>query len=200
MTSDTLIAARPAGLRQWRWRMAFAGSMFATAGIMLWTNRPWPTGLLLLLLPILFAAPMMREARRKREAEGEASEALARFDRRRITAVFAYIGCMAVAANLGHAAGRGSDLLWLIALPPILPFLWLIWAMERYIAEEADEYLRHRAVTAALIGLAATLALANVWGTLEIFALVPHAGAWWAIPVFFVTADSARGWLTMRGR
>lgn len=181
------------------WRIAFVVCMFGTAGIMLWTNRPWPLGLLLLALPVLFAAPMMREKNLSREAKGEASPALARYDRRVMIAVLVYIACMIGAANLGKAIGHGSALLWPVALLPALPIVAVVWAMGRYLAEETDEYLRHQAIISALIGLAGILVLATVWGFLEIFGLVPHGGGWWAVPAFAVFRDLARAWLKARG-
>jgi hypothetical protein len=178
----------------------FVAAMLATAAMLVLTNAPRPFGLLLLLLPVLFAVPMVREAHRAREAKGEASRALARYDDRVMAAVLIYLACMIGAANLAHAVSRGSILLWPIGLLPTLPILAVVWAMRRYLAEETDEYLRHQAVTAALIGLAALLVLATAWGFLEIFGLVPHAGAWWAVPVFVVLRDSVRAWLKVRNR
>lgn len=190
--SETSIAASSTGLQPWRWRLAFAASMFGAAILLVTTGAPREFGLVLLILPVLFAAPMMQEANRRRTAQGEGSPALARYDRRAMIAVLVYLGCLLGATNLGHAVGSGSPLLWFVALLPMLPIVAVVWAMMRYLAEETDEYLRHRAVTAALIGLAAILVLATVWGFLETFALVPHVPGWWVVPAFVFVRDLAR--------
>ncbi len=65
---------------------------------------------------------------------------------------------------------------------------------------EAGEFLRQRAIHAALIGLVAVLVLATVWGALELFRLVPHAAGWWAVPAFAVARDTPKTSLRTMGR
>ena len=197
--SNTLIRTLFARSRHWRWRITFVVAMFATAAIIIWADQP-KMAPMLLLLPVLFALPMWHEAQLKRTEEGEPSRALAEYDLRTFVAVFAYIACMGGAVSLGKAIEPGSPLLWAVALVPTLPILAVIWAMGRYLAEETDEFLRHRAINAALIATAAVLALATVWGTLELFTLVPHAAGWWAVPAFVVARDIAKAWLKASGR
>jgi len=173
--------------------------MLGTAATVAWVDTPKLVPLLL-LLPALFAIPMWREAQIGRMAEGEPSPALAEHDLRTLMAVFAYIACMGGAVTAGNAIGPDSPWLWAVALVPTLPILVIIWAMVRYLAEETDEFLRHRAVNSALIGGAAVLSLASVWGTLELFKLVPHAAGWLAVPTFAVARDIAKVWLKAPGR
>lgn len=198
--SDISTTTAPAGLRHWRWRIAFVVAMFGTAAIGIWAGRPQWMGYLLLLLPVLFALPMWHEAQLKRTEEGEPSPALADYDMRTLMALFVYIACVAGAVSLSKAIGTGSPWLWAVALVPSLPILAVIWAMGRYLAEETDEFLRHRTINAALIATGAVLALATVWGTLELFKLVPHAAGWWAVPAFVVARDVAKAWLKATGR
>ena len=56
--------------------------------------------------------------------------------------------------------------------------------MARLLAEEEDEYQRHRHVRASLFGLGTLLTLATIWGFFEQFDLVPHVPTWAAVPVF----------------
>ena len=197
--SDALLQNLSARSRHWRWRFAFAVTMFSTAAVVALANQP-KLAPLLLILPALFALPMWNEAQLDRKQQGEPSPALAEHDLRTLMAVFAYVFCMGAAVALGKAIGPGSPWLWLVALLPTLPILFIIWAMGRYLAEETDEFLRHRAVNAALIGLAAVLVLATVWGTFEQFKLVPHAPGWWLVPAFAVARDTAKAWLKATGR
>jgi hypothetical protein len=78
--------------------------------------------------------------------------------------------------------------------------LGIVWLMARYLAEEPDEYLRHLAVTSALIGLAIVLVVATVWGFLENLGLVGHVWSWYAVPLFAVAYALGRAWLKARGR
>jgi hypothetical protein len=199
VTGGTLLHGLAARARHWRWRLAFVVAMFGTAAVVALANQP-KLAPLLVVLPALFGLPMWREAQLDRKQQGEPSPALAEHDLRTLMAVFAYIACMGGAVALGKAIGPGSPWLWLVALLPILPILAIIWTMGRYLAEETDEFLRHRAVNAALIGLAAVLVLATVWGTLELFGLVPHAASWWLVPAFAVARDAGKAWLRATGR
>lgn len=173
--------------------------MLGTAATVAWGDMP-KLAPLFLLLPMLLAIPMWHESQLDRKAEGEPSPALAEHDMRTLMAVFAYIACMGGAVTAGKAIGPDSPWLWVVALVPTLPILVIIWAMARYLAEETDEFLRHRAIISALIGTAAVLALATVWGTLELFKLVPHAAGWLAVPAFAVARDVAKAWLKATGR
>lgn len=199
MTSATLLQTLSARSRHWRWRLAFMVAMFGTAAVVAFANRPaWAP--MLLILPMLFALPMWNEAQLDRKELGEPSPALAEHDLRTLMAVFAYLLCLGAAVALGKAIGAGSPWLWVVALLPTLPILGVIWAMGRYLVEETDEFLRHRAINAALIGLAAVLVLGTVWGMFEQFKLVPHAPGWWVVPVFAVARDTAKAWLRATGR
>ena len=197
--NDTTVRNFAVRSRYWRWRFAFVVAMLGTAATVAWADMP-KLAPLLLLWPVLFALPMWHEAQLDRKAEGEPSAALAEHDLRTLMAVFAYIACMGGAVMAGKAIGPDSPWLWTVALLPSLPILVVIWAMARYLAEETDEFLRHRAINSALIGAAAVLALATVWGTLELFKLVPHAAGWLAVPAFAVARDIAKAWLKATGR
>ncbi len=72
----------------------------------------------------------------------------------------------------------GGSLLVTLALLPAIPLVGVIVVLGLYLSEETDEFIRHRHVVAMLIGLGALLAVATIWGFLQV------AGAADAPPVF----------------
>ncbi|TMM48315.1 hypothetical protein [Qipengyuania marisflavi] len=99
-------------------------------------------------------------------------------------ASLAYILGLGIAVTLWRNYELADGITFLLALMPIIPILAMIWVMARYLKEETDEYLRHRAVTASLVGLAAVLGVGSFWGFLETFELVPHVPGWWSVPIW----------------
>src|ERR1039457_6978014 len=91
--------------------------------------------------------------------------------------------CLAVSAISGWfgwgppKAGLG---LYLAAGSPALPIGVAIFAMGRYVGEEADEFLRMVKVKAMLIGTGLTMFTCTAWGFLAQYAHV------WALPLYFV--------------
>lgn len=75
---------------------------------------------------------------------------------------------------------------YVAAVAPALPLLGVIYAVGRYIVEEADEFARLKVVLAVLGGLGFTLAVTTVWGFLEAFAGVEHLTSYWVFPIFCV--------------
>jgi hypothetical protein len=75
----------------------------------------------------------------------------------------------AVRAWLKTSPPSGA-LLYGAAVLPALPILAAIWAVGRYIVEEADEYRRKLLVESILWATGITLAGTTVWGFLETFA------------------------------
>jgi hypothetical protein len=68
----------------------------------------------------------------------------------------------------------------------VIPIIGMIVTMARLLVEETDEYQRMRIVRASLVATGLLLAIASVWGFLEMFELVPHVWAWAAFPVWAV--------------
>jgi hypothetical protein len=56
--------------------------------------------------------------------------------------------------------------------------------MGLYLREETDEFERAIQAEAALWASGGMLALATIWGFLELFELVPHIQTWWAFPIW----------------
>ena len=76
----------------------------------------------------------------------------------------------------------------------------MIYVMARYLREEQDEYLRHRAVNASLVGLACVLGVGSFWGFLETFELVAHVPGWWSVPVWAIGMGAAQAWMAIGNR
>lgn len=142
------------------------------------------TPFILFALNFLLLIPMIRSARQWQEDKGAMSPALRSYNRRFLGFSALYMVVMLVASTLFDRIAEGSPILWALALAPALAAMGMIWAMYRYIREEKDEFLRQRAVNAAMIGLAFVLVLGTVWGFLETFGLVPHVWAWWVFPAW----------------
>ena len=91
--------------------------------------------------------------------------------------------------------GVSGPLAYGLALIPGLGAAGLVWSTGKLIAETQDEFLRMLAIRQQLIATGFAMATACVWGTLELFNLVPHVEAFyiiilWSIGVFVgVTAN-----------
>ncbi|QZH76089.1 MAG: hypothetical protein JY451_05895 [Erythrobacter sp.] len=156
---------------------------------------PW----ILMALNMVLLVPMGRAAMRQQEAKGAISPALRRYNARALASMALYAVAMIGAGNLHDSVAEGSSLMWLLALVPVLPVIGLIWAMYRYYHEETDEFLRHRHVTAALVGLLLVLLLGTVWGFLEMFGLVPQVWNWWVVPVWAIGLGLGTCWPRREG-
>lgn len=156
------------------------------------------TGFLLFSASMILIVPYLRGITRKRECVG--SDAGARYTKRIGTSSALYVLGLGIAITLDRKFDLAGSEAFLIALLPVLPIFGMIWAMARYITEEKDEFLRHRAVIASLFGLALLLGIASFWGFLEQFGLVPHAFGWWALPIWALGMGMGQGWQSLRYR
>jgi hypothetical protein len=195
MTGDILGIRVP---QSWLWAVAYfsaLGAMVADAHLKL-LDDPWHW--LLKVLVVVLVVPFLISARRQAKEEGPVSHALDTLNARVVTGVFALILVFGAGATLYRELPDGSPWLWPLGLATAVPLLFVIWSMGRYLAEERDEYLRHLAVTSALIGLAVVLVFATVWGFLENLGLVPHMWTWLLVPLFCAANGIGRGWLKAR--
>lgn len=94
---------------------------------------------------------------------------------------------------------KGAALVALAVLPA-LPIVGIIGVIGLYIVEERDEFLRQRAVTGMLAGVAVMLALACVWGFLEEAEVVAHLPAYWAFVIWCAGWGMAQCTLALRDR
>lgn len=152
-----------------------------------------PTGFILLAIATgALIIPMRR-------AGACTSAAMATYNRRVLLSSFGYVLGLGIAVTLWNGYELSRPLVFAISLLPTLPTFGIIWAMARYIAEERDEYLRHRRIMASLVALGFVLAIGIFWGFLEMFELVPHIWAWWVLPVWALGLGMAQLWQKVRG-
>jgi hypothetical protein len=103
-----------------------------------------------------------------------------RYMRRFWPATAAYVVAIGLATWLIPDGAHASPLTVGIALLPGLGVVAMIWAMARLLIELDDEYLKLLEVRKALAATGVVLAVASVWGLLELYTDVPK------LPVFFV--------------
>jgi hypothetical protein len=97
-----------------------------------------------------------------------------------------YVGAIMLASRLLHKHAQVSPGAILIALIPGLAVVGMIWAIGRLLMELDDEYLRLLEVRKAIFATGITLAVASVWGLLEIFTNVPKLPVFWALPIWAI--------------
>jgi hypothetical protein len=136
------------------------------------------------VLVAAFTYTLFRAGERRAIAAGNFSPAMGRYNRRMLTAGAIYVVGLFTAIWVHDELQPNGPAAFAVAFLPSIGVLWMVWAMGRLLAEETDEYLRHRMVRASLFGLGTLLTLATVWGFFEQFDLVPHVPAWAAVPVF----------------
>ncbi|MEM7689780.1 MAG: hypothetical protein AAF291_12230 [Pseudomonadota bacterium] len=125
------------------------------------------------------------------------SKALVRYNKRFLIASLGYVAGMLIAAAIYNRGMPPGPLGYAVSLLPTLPVLAMIVIMARYLMEETDEYLRHRASLSSLIGLGVVLVLGTVWGFLETFGLAPHIWAWWVMPAWAIGLGIGQGVLSL---
>lgn len=108
------------------------------------------------------------------------NQAYRRYLRRFWPATGLYVLAIALATWLIPDDAHASPLAIGIALLPGLGVLAMMWAIARLLIELDDEYLKMLEVRKALIATAFALAVASVWGILELYTDVPR------LPVFFM--------------
>jgi hypothetical protein len=188
------------GRRPAFWATCFLLSFAGLAALRLTGAIEGPAVLLLALVPMAMLFPLVRSAERAQAEQGCASPAIRRYNRGMLAAASFYVLGLGLAITLHRNFTLGVATTWVIAFLPILPIFAMIWVMARYLREESDEYLRHRAIVAALVGLGFVLGLGSFWGFLETFGLVPHAPGWWAVPIWAIGVGSAQLWMRARER
>lgn len=108
---------------------------------------------------------------------------------RTATVAATYIVSMLVAAYLIGNVGVSRPLALALALIPGLAMAGMFWNTLSMITATKDEFMRMLAVRQQLIAAGFAMAVASVWGTLEMFDLVAHAEAFyivvlWAVGLF----------------
>lgn len=179
---DTTVT--PGKSRLWWWVAGEMTALAAAIAIAIFFDLGWIGAILIVALVAMFTVMIARTGEQHARATGNFSSAMGRYNRRMLAASAVYViglfGAIWAHDNLGLTTAAA----FLVALGPSIGVLLMIAAMGRLIAEETDEYLRHRYVRSSLFGLGTLLTLATIWGFYEQFDLVPHAPSWMAVPVF----------------
>jgi len=138
-----------------------------------------------------------RSLSRKR---GAAGWAVVRYTKGIAASSLLYVVGLGLAITLDRRMELTGPTAFLVALLPVVPIFGMIWVMGRYLVEEQDEYLRHRAIIASLVGLGLVLSVGSFWGFLETFGLVPHVPGWWAVPIWAIGMGLGQAWMSLRDR
>ena len=193
-------ASRPARPGMW------AGLMLGSAGIIFGLKATGAidptTAYILAIVPMALMFATFRAASGARAATSSctANRASARYLTGIMTTSVAYVLGLGLAMWVFRNLDPSTGVTWLLAMLPILPILAMIYVMGRYIVEEQDEYLRHRAIMASLVGLGFVLAIGSFWGFLETFELVPHVPGWWAVPIWAMGMGLGQAWQSLGQR
>ena len=172
---------------------------FGTPLLLFVYNRAgWIAALVMLAAMIAIAVGVTRRFSGETVVRAWGSPALMRYNTRFMLATLAYVGGMLIAVTIHNRAMPAGPLAYAITCLPTVPALAMILVMGRYLVEETDEYLRHRASLSAIVGLGIVLVVGTVWGFLETFGLAPHVWAWWVVPVWAIGLGIGQAILSRR--
>ena len=188
-------AKRPRGRSQRFWVGLYFLSVAIIGALRISDAINGPTGFILLAAATGILIPITRKGR----AGSGQSSAMARYNRRVLISTFGYVLGLGIAVTLWNEYELSDPVVFAISLLPTLPTFGIIWAMARYLADEQDEYLRHRTIMGALVALGFVLAIGIFYGFLEMFELVPHIWAWWVLPVWAIALGLTQFWQKVRG-
>lgn len=107
-----------------------------------------------------------------------------RYLRRMAVAAVLYVATIFVAVKVLHHNTAVSPPTVVLALLPGLAVLLMLYAIGRLLTELEDEYLRMLEVRKALVATAVALAVASVWGLLEMLTAVPKLEVFWIFPIW----------------
>ena len=144
----------------------------------------WVGAVAMAVLIAAFTYALFKVGERRSIDAGNFSPAMGRYNRRMLAAGGIYVVGLFTAIWAHDELHPNGLLAFIIAFLPSIGVLLMVYAMGRLVADEEDEYLRHRHIRASLFGLGTLLTLATVWGFFEQFDLVPHVPTWAAVPVF----------------
>jgi hypothetical protein len=107
-----------------------------------------------------------------------------RYIRRFLPAMFAYVVLLFASNLLMDRWHPDGTPLVVLAVLPAIPLVAVIAIMGVYLAEERDDFLRVRLVTAMLVGLGALLATATIWGFLQLADVIGSPPTFLAFPLW----------------
>lgn len=193
-------ANEKAGIRKSHlWGAAFIIGMFGLGSLsraLEWGG--WQT-MVAVGVPMLLLIPMIRSLERENKTKGCVTPAMRAYNRRSLIFAFSYMAALFIAILATDAWKPTGVLAYALAILPSLPLIYMVYAMSKYLSDETDEYLRMKAIMAALFGTGVLLVVATVWGFLESFSLAPHQPSWWAVPVWAIGLGIGQLWQKVRG-
>ena len=188
------------GIRKsYMWGGAFVIGTFGMGGLaraLEWGG--WQT-MVAVGLPMLLLIPFIRTLEQENKKSGCASPAMKAYNRRSLIFAFGYMAALFAAILATDALKPTGVLAYALAVLPSLPLMYMVYAKGRYLTDEADEYLKMKAIIAALFGTGVLLVVATVWGFLESFGLASHQPSWWAVPVWAIGLGLGQLWQKVRG-
>jgi xanthosine utilization system XapX-like protein len=116
--------------------------------------------------------------------KSSASAAGKRYRRRYMLAMAVYVVALVGGLSADIQYHLTGPVAYACAIAPALPLLAVIAIMGLYLREETDEFERAVLAESALWASGGLLAIATVWGFLELFDLAPHIQSWWAFPIW----------------
>ena len=194
------MSAARAGARAGLWGGLFAASASIVVALRLTDAINSTTGFILFAGAMGLLIPFMRGMAKAQRDRACSSPAAIGYSKRMLIASVGYMLGLGLAITLDRRMELAGATGFLVAMLPVLPIFAMIWAMGRYLVEEQDESLRHRAMIASLAGLGLVLGLGSFWGFLETFGMAPHVPGWWAVPVWALGMGLAQAWLALRDR
>lgn len=123
-----------------------------------------------------------------------------RYVARFLPAMLAYVAVLMACTWATKAYHAKGGLLFLLSLLPALPLLAVIAVMGLYLAEEQDEFIRTRLVTAMIGGIGILLAITTVWGFLEQGGVIAHFPTFLAFPIWCASFGLAQCAISLRDR
>jgi hypothetical protein len=128
------------------------------------------------------------------------SPAARRHTRRFVRAATAYVVLLTIAIGAYRRLHPVGATAYLLALAPAVPLVFAIVSIGIYLREETDEFERAVKSESAIWATGGLLAVATVWGFLEMFRLVPHVDSWVAFPIWALFLVPAEIFLRRRYR
>ena len=189
-------------INQLKRRAGIAGGIGgAASGLLagLWASGMISTPILggLLIVPLVLFFFVGRSIILLRKDEAIAN-AVWRYNRDFLASTLIYVAALSAAVFLWNNVEGARQFAWALALLPIAPTFAMIYFMGRYLNEERDEFLRHRAAMSSLIGLGLVLLLGTFWGFMETFGVVPNIWAWWVVPAWAIGLGLGQAWFGLR--
>jgi len=124
--------------------------------------------------------------RTHRGMTGTRSVAARAYTRRFMMAMSVYVFTLLTAVSALKYLRPTGALAYALAIAPALPLIAAIGVFGVYLREETDEFQRALQTEAALWATGGIMAIATVWGFLEMFGLAPHVESWCAFPIWAV--------------